>query len=332
MRATSIMTSAGCVLIGLMVLGGTLLAVAAPAGDPAVSMKDDGKKVVVQVDGQPFTEYVYTGYAKPILYPVIGPTGAAMTRNWPMKEGVKSEATDHVHHKSLWFCHGNVNGVDFWSEAKNHGTIVQDGVANVGVDNGRGVIVTANKWVGPDGKVQCTDKRTMRFFGTADVRTIDFEITIIASEGDVTFGDTKEGSMAIRTCPPLRLTDDKKVKMKVAKGNSVNSEGVKGKAMWGKRAKWVDYWAPIEGEVAGVAIFDHPKNPRHPTWWHARHYGLVSANPFGIHDFEKKGKGAGDMKIKAGQKVTFRYRFLFHKGDAKAADIAKRYDEYAAGK
>ena len=332
MRTTAIAMGAGCLLIGLLRLGSTVPAVAAPAGTGGVSVKDDGKKVVVQVDGKPFTEYLYTGYAKPIFYPVIGPTGAAMTRNWPMKKDVEGEAADHVHHKSLWFCHGNVNGVDFWSEAKGHGTIVQDGVAKVGADDGRGVIVTTNKWVGPDGKVQCTDERTMRFSSGPAGRTIDFEITIIASEGDVTFGDTKEGSMAIRTCPPLRLTDDKKVKMKVAKGNSVNSEGVEGKDMWGKRAKWVDYWAPIEGEVAGVAIFDHPENPRHPTWWHARTYGLVSANPFGIHDFEKKAKGAGDMKIAAGQRKTFRYRFLFHKGDAQTADIATRYAEYVAGK
>ena len=64
-----------------------------------------------------------------------------------------------------------------------------------------------------------------------------------------------------------------------------------------KRAAWVDYWAPIDGKTVGIAIFDHPENPRHPTWWHARYYGLVAANPFGIHDFEKKPEGTGDMKI-----------------------------------
>jgi hypothetical protein len=88
----------------------------------------------------------------------------------------------------------------------------------------------------------------------------------------------------------------------------------------------------VEGKTVGVAIFDHPKNPRHPTWWHVRNYGLFAANPFGIHDFEKKSAGAGDMKIAPGQSVTFRYRLYLHEGDEKQARVAERYKEYATGK
>lgn len=138
--------------------------------------------------------------------------------------------------------------------------------------------------------------------------------------------------MAIRTCPPLRLKNDKKRGVTGAKGKAVNSAGVRDKAVWGKRAQWVDYSGPVAGKVVGVAIFDHPDNPRHPTWWHARDYGLIAANPFGVHHFERKGAGAGDMKIPAGEKRTFRYRFYFHTGDAAAADIAGRYARYAKGK
>ena len=95
--------------------------------------------------------------------------------------------------------------------------------------------------------------------------------------------------MGIRTNPMLRLQTDEKRGNHTAKGQSINSEGVQGREMWGKRAKWVDYWAPISGNTVGIAIFDHPSNPRHPTWWHARHYGLVAANPFGVHDFALHG-------------------------------------------
>ena len=128
--------------------------------------------------------------------------------------------------------------------------------------------------------------------------------------------------MGIRSNPSLRL------KGPVAKGKAVNSEGVEGRAVWGKRAAWVSYWAPVEMNVIGFSIFDHPTNPRHPTWWHARDYGLVAANPFGIHNFERKPKGTGDLKIKDGETVTFRYRFLFHAGDVKSAGIAKRYEAW----
>ncbi len=81
-----------------------------------------------------------------------------------------------------------------------------------------------------------------------------------------------------------------------------------------------------------MAIFDHPGNPRHPTWWHARNYGLVAANPFGIHDFENKPAGTGDFKLADGETLTFFYRVLFHPGDPKQADIEGAYKRFAAEK
>ena len=104
------------------------------------------------------------------------------------------------------------------------------------------------------------------------------------------------------------------------------------KEVWGKRAKWVDYWGPINEKVVGIALFDHPSNPRHPTWWHARYYGLVTANPFGAHAFEKKPEGTGDMRIPSGESVMFRYRFLFHTGDFKQANIAGEFESFAKTK
>jgi hypothetical protein len=85
----------------------------------------------------------------------------------------------------------------------------------------------------------------------------------------------------------------------------------------------------VEGKTVGVAIFDHSQNPRHPTWWHVRDYGLFAANPFGRKDFEGlKDKNAGNLVIPAGQSVTFRYRFYFHEGDEQQAKVAERYAEY----
>jgi len=76
-------------------------------------------------------------------------------------------------------------------------------------------------------------------------------------------------------------------------------------------------------------VFDHPQNPRHPTWWHARDYGLFAANPFGQHDFENlSDKTAGHLTIPAGQSVTFRYRFYLHAGDIEQAKVAQHYQDY----
>jgi hypothetical protein len=155
---------------------------------------------------------------------------------------------------------------------------------------------------------------------------MDYEVTLTASQGDLVLGDTKEGTMAIRLAPTLRL------KGRVGQGHIVNSEGVRDGDTWGKRADWCDYYGPVNGKTVGVAIFDNPKNPRHPTWWHVRDYGLFAANPVGQHDFEKKPKGVGDLKIKAGDSLTFRYRFYFHQGTTEQADVAGRYAAYTGGK
>jgi hypothetical protein len=118
-------------------------------------------------------------------------------------------------------------------------------------------------------------------------------------------------------------------------GHIVTAKGDRDGAAWGKRADWCDYHAEHNGKTYGVAIFDHPQNLRHPTWWMARDYGLFGANPFGWHDYEKefaKDPHKGDYTIPAGGSLTLRYRFYFHVGDEAAAKVAERYAEYSAGK
>jgi hypothetical protein len=85
----------------------------------------------------------------------------------------------------------------------------------------------------------------------------------------------------------------------------------------------------VNGKTVGIAIFDHPSNPKHPTWWHVRNYGLFAANPFGMHDFEDKEPGTGDMHIEADSSLTFRYRLFFHRGNEQEARVAERYRAYS---
>jgi len=294
-------------------------------GARGVKITKQEKTLRVDINGKLFTEYCFKDVPRPYFYPVIGPTGVPIIRHWPMKEG-ENEAKDHRHHRSLWYTHGEVNGHDFWGEGGGSGKVVHDKFLKANSGRKVGIIQSQNKWVARDGEVICTDTRTHRFYppaAEADGQIMDFEITIHASEGKVVLGDTKEGSMAIRLAPTMRLKGD------VGKGHIVNSEGHRDKETWGKRAAWCDYYGPLEDEIVGVAIFDHPQNPKHPTWWHVRDYGLFAANPFGVHDFEKKPEGTGNITIGAGESLTFKYRFYFHKGDTKQGKVAECYREYA---
>ena len=321
--------AAACALLAFLVSGCASTkkeARLAPGQGVLLTQLDD--RVRVEINGQLFTEYIFKNTPRPYCYPVLGPEGLAMTRNFPMKD-VPGEDRDHKHHRSFWFTHGSVNGLDFWSEDKQFGKIVCEKLTQVSSGKSAAVISSRNNWVAADGKLICTDDRTMRFYNRpANERLVDFEITIHASNGQVVFGDTKEGSMALRLAETMRLKPNKE-NAGTPGGHIVNSEGVRDNATWGKRAAWCDYFGPVDGKTVGVAIFDHPQNPRHPTWWHVRDYGLFAANPFGQHDFEKlSDKNAGNLVGPAGKSITFRYRFYFHEGDEQQAKVAERYQEY----
>ncbi len=273
---------------------------------------------------------------KPFFYPVIGPTGENMTRDWPMAEGRADEATDHVHHRGMWYGLGKVNGRDFWhfpldpqkQDGRIFGVIRHRGMNGVVMSKDDITIKTKSVWIDfvSEDRVM-SDTREFRLFYRKDGGlVVDATITLIADAGDVKISDDKEGAWSIRTLPTLRLEGE------FAQGNIVNSEGVEGREAWGKRAKWVDYFGvDRQGNEVGIAIVDHPSNLRYPTWWHARHYGLFTANPFGQGHLEKDApETAGDHVIPSGESLTFRYRTIFHEGDAKAAAIEKAAEDFSA--
>ncbi|MFT4513472.1 MAG: hypothetical protein ACI91B_002175, partial [Planctomycetota bacterium] len=98
--------------------------------------------------------------------------------------------------------------------------------------------------------------------------------------------------------------------------------------VWGQRARWIDDSGVVDGKPVGVTMMDHPKNLRFPTWWHARTYGLLAANPFGLHDFEKQPAGTGDFVLKKGDTLSLRYRVLLHGEGWSDARIEAAYGEW----
>ncbi len=290
-----------------------------------ITVEKTGHGATVKIDGKVFTEYVAKSGTKPILWPIIGPTGKAMTRSWPMNaDAPKSEKRDHPHHRSFWMTHGSVNGVDFWSEGSKAGLIVNRKLDIVDAGKSSSPAITAiNDWQTRDGKKVCEEAQTIRFGADDARRWIDFTTVIKATEGPLTFGDTKEGAFGVR------VSETMKVEAKLG-GKIVNSEGQTDGAAWGKPAKWVDYYGPVEGETLGIAILDHPSNLRHPTTWHVRTYGLFAANPFGLHDFSGGDKNVdGKHTVEKGGTLTLRYRIVLHKGDEKEGEIAAAFEEFA---
>lgn len=299
------------------------------AADHKITLESHDNGYRVLDNGKLFTDYIIKSKTKPILWPLNAPNGLPLTRAWPMSDDTAGEKKDHPHHRSLWFTHGDVNGIDFWMEetaknGKEPGVIEHQKFIKSSPGGVTAGITSENIWKSPEGKPVLDDVRELSFGADDQARWIDFKITLIANYGDVKFGDTKEGSFGVR------VAETAKVEAKLG-GKIVTSEGKVDDKAWGTRAAWVDYHGPIGPDKTrmGVAILNHPSSFRHPTHWHVRTYGLFAANPFGIHDFEKQKEPVGEHTLKDKEKMLLRYRVILHHGDETEGRIAERYAEFA---
>jgi len=330
----------GCLIVFAILLPCALLV----GADETVKLQKQTDSVEVLIGGKPFTTYYFgPNSPKPYMSPLRSAQGTVVTRGYPMRTDIPGERHDHPHHRALFFAHGNINGIDFWGEAPPTkavqtaggvyyptsgelptGRTVFEKLEKVKSNGSTGTLEAQFELVGPEGKAIGAETQGYTFSGDASTRVIDCTFTLIANKGvPLKLGDTKEGTFAIRvvnglTKPGLKM---------------VNSEGKVGvDQIWGKRANWVDYSGNVDGESLGIAIFDNPANIKHPTYWHARDYGLFAVNPFGEHDFYNNPKRDGSVTIAKGKSLTLRYRVVIHHGDAAEAQIAAAYSRYAEGK
>jgi Methane oxygenase PmoA len=303
-----------------------------------VTAEKSDRGIVIKIDGKLFTEYLTKAGQSPAMWPIIGPTGEEMTRAHPFKPSPKGkyDTEDHPHHQSLWFTHDKVSGADFWKANVNEGEgdrgphEAHREFVKIDSDGDTATVVTRNDWMNGDKRI-LEDERTV-VYGTRKNgdRWIDFTITLKAPHADVTFGDTKEGTFAIRVPDPMR------VEAKLG-GRITNSEGQTDDAAWGQPAKWVDYTGPTsatptsDNSPVGIAILSHPKSFRPVPRWHVRAYGLFAANPFGQVDFPNpEAAKQGPVTIKKGDSLTLRYLVLFHRGQTDAADLNAAFEEFAS--
>lgn len=291
------------------------------------------KSVSITIDGQPFTSYIYPDVIKkPVLFPIRTPQGTNVTRGYPLLP-TPGERVDHPHHVGLWLNYGDVNGLDFWNNSEAIPEEKRDGYGTIRhrevleTQNGKvGTLKVAADWLTPAQKKLLDETTTFHFSKEGDAYIIDRTTTLKAQDQKVTFDDNKEGMVAIRVTRALEHPSDKPEIFTDASGNATDvakldntgvtgqyqsSEGVSGTEVWGKRAEWVNLAGSIDGEAVSIVIMDHPENVGYPTYWHARGYGLFSANPLGQKVFSD-GKEVMNFSLKPQEDVTFRYRIVVY--------------------
>ena len=259
-------------------------------------VEDEVRALHVEVGEAPFTTLHLDGRI-PYFHPVLTSSGAPTTRGFPMEPG-PLDARDHPHHQSLWVAHGDVAGLDFWHDPQC--SIRLAGAPLIEGDD----LTIPLEWVGPEQRVVLRETRRIQFGAEGARRWLDQRCEFVAAEEGITFGDTKEGTFAVRLRPELRVDGEH------AAGLLRSSEGLEGKATWGKPARWMHCEGVVGDERLAVTLVDHPRNPRFPTRWHARTYGLVAANPFGLHHFTGSARGEGALPVGTREPVTFRHLFV----------------------
>ena len=305
-------------------------------------------EIGIQIDGRPFsTLHFGPRTTKPFLHPLRTADGTIVTRAYPM-EDVEGESKDHPHHRGLWFSHGDVNGIDFWANeptqepTSTKGRIVLRDASSIevtprdvkgesgeSVAGGTGQVRIFFAWTTRDGTVLLTEDRTMVFHAESKNRVVDFDLRLTAQAEHVTLGDTKEGTFALRVATPMEESHELAQGLRRT-GTILSADGRAGEhQVWGTRSPWVDYSGVIEGKRVGIAVFDHPENPRHPTYWHVRSYGLFAANMFGLRHFLSDPSADGSLRLRRGDLLRFRYRVVIHPGDAAEARVANLYEDYA---
>lgn len=287
-------------------------------GEAGVELKDNTETIDITLNGRTFTTFRYgKTQFRPYFFPVLGPNGREVTR------GETSDISkDHVHHRSLYVAYGEVNDIDLWGEGSNSGRVVHQ---NFTQKHGGPVvsrIYTDNNWETKNSEALMTDKQNFRIYNLPeDAAIFDLDLSFIASAGDVHFGDTKEGGiMCIRVHPSMNASDGGKIE------NAFG--GINEGETWGKRANWCDYSGIVDGTSVGIAVFDHIVNPRYPTYWHVRNYGLMGSNIFGSGTFERDPSKDGSYTLKQGEEMHFRFRVLIHAGDATVGKVAQKYHDF----
>ena len=342
-----------------------------PAADATqFEIKETKNGLTIEFEGKLFARYVIDVANKPYLWPIIGPTGKAMTRAYPMEllPSETKDQRDHPHHRGLLFGHESV-GLQGWSyprSAKQWATILDDNRKLVGGDSWHEKatydehLADANRSVA--GKRHLASLASIKHRKFTSLRATNDSAVVIQScdhvdrlgkrflmeERQLVFRATdgtrvidfdqtfiaKDGSVVMegRKDSGLGIRVPTTMAIDSGKGGAImNSDGLRDAAAWGKPAKWCDYNGPVDGEQLGIAFLNHPSSYRFPTRWHVRNYGLFAANPFAMKAFDKK-LPEGTTTLKQGNKLRLRHRLIFHDADMKTAEIERAWQQYAKEK
>lgn len=245
---------------------------------------------------------------RPYVYPVIGPSGRPLTRM-----GHPGDPDTHSHHNSVWFSFSDLDGVDFWSD-RGGGRIRHRRLVHLD-DGDEGALAIAEAlWLAPD-EAPLLRERThlaVRLLPRNEWLLIA-DLRLEAARRPVRIGRGSFGPVGVRMA--------KWIGVHHGGGRVRNSEGAEGEAaIFRKPARWVDYAGQVSpGIVEGIALLDHPDNPRHPTPFHVREDGWMGVMP----------AADAPLVIEPETPLRLRYGLYVHSGIPEAGAVSAVWTRFA---
>jgi hypothetical protein len=302
----------------LSILFALLIASRAAAADrdADVSFRQGDGSLEVSIGGQVVAEYVFDDeqVRRPYFRHLRTPGGVQVTRTHPPVKG--RDLDDHATmHPGVWLAFGELGGADFWRNKGRvrHVRFIEE--PKGGTDGGS---FTVRNTYEADGKTICAEDCRVTISVRPDGYFLDWTSTFHSERGGFTFGDQEEMGLGVRVATPLA----------VARGGTItDSEGRKNEPqVWGRQADWCEYAGELNGRRVGVALMPDPRNLRR-SWFHARDYGLLVANPFGQNAFTQGEKNR--TTVKPGERFRLRFGVLVYDVPAgRPLDIAAAYRDY----
>lgn len=318
------------VLIALVVCAWSVSTTALAAGLPEVTMAQQPGKVLIAVDGRPVATYVYQDpdISRPYFAHVHTPSGTQVTRNYPPVEG--QDSMDHpTFHPGMWLAFGDLSGADDW---RLKAPVVHDAFIEPPQGGpGEGHFTVRNRYLHRHGQTICLEVCRYRLLARPEGYLLTWDSTF-SSDHPFYFGDQEEMGLGIRVATPIRV-EKGDGSIPPGDGSIVDANGrVNGEQIDGNSSDWCDYSGTLDGHRIGMTLLCHPDNFR-PSWFHARDYGFLEANPFGRAAFHKG--PPSKVTVEPGEKLRLRYGILIHSGPPDSqSDHAAAYQDYleVAGK
>jgi putative heme-binding domain-containing protein len=271
-----------------------------------IKLESSPTKLVVraQAPGQSdwieLATYVTETNSRPYLHPVRDASGrVVLTEDRP---------ADHPWQHGIFTGFHRVNGFNYWKEDEGKQRFVR--LLDMKEGPGRVSWRALVELVAPNGSVVLDEEDSITIHApeSADAYVIDFDLLLRAKEEDVTFGKFFVGGLAVRM--PWDKANPRQTHL--------NSNGLRDRACEQQRAAWCNVERPFGDETFGIAVFDHPANPNHPSGWRADEQGLINPNVSAL----------GDWTLPAKQTQRFQYRLLVYRGSATREQLAARFEGF----